>query len=127
MENKRFFYCEICGNIIGKIHDTGVPVFCCGKPMTAFNIQTEDGPYEKHLPVVKVQGNTVDVRVGSVLHPMTPEHNIRWIYLQTEKGGQRKNLKITDAPQAKFMVVDDKPVGVFEYCNLHGLWYTEIK
>ena len=34
MENKeRFYVCDICGNIITKLNDSGVPVVCCGEPM----------------------------------------------------------------------------------------------
>ena len=82
-----------------------------------------DAAREKHVPVVTVEGNTVSVTVGSVEHPMTEEHYITWIYLETEKGGQRKALKPGEAPSATFTLIDDEPVGVYEYCNLHGLWY----
>ena len=29
----KLYKCEICGNIIEKVIDKGVPVMCCGKPM----------------------------------------------------------------------------------------------
>ena len=29
----RFLRCKHCGNIVGMIHDAGVPVVCCGQPM----------------------------------------------------------------------------------------------
>ena len=36
-------------------------------------------------------------------------------------------LTIDDKPEAKFALVDgDKPVAVYAYCNLHGLWVTEL-
>lgn len=125
MTNDRFFYCEICGNIIGKIKDSGVPVVCCGQNMTAFEVHTEDGPYEKHKPVITIKGNDVNVKVGSVIHPMTEDHHIEWIYLLTKNGGQRKELSKTGLPEANFSVVNDEVIGAFEYCNLHGLWYTK--
>lgn len=127
MENKRFFKCNICGNIIGKIFDSGVPVVCCGQPMEAFELQTVDGPHEKHKPVITIEGNKVVVTIGSVLHPMVPEHFIDWIYLETEKGGQRKALARDSQPVVEFMLTsDDKAVAAYSYCNLHGLWYTEV-
>lgn len=27
------YKCEVCGNVVAKIVDSGVPVMCCGKPM----------------------------------------------------------------------------------------------
>jgi len=81
---------------------------------------------EKHLPQVTVSKNGIDVSVGSVLHPMEKEHNISFIYVETERGGQRKCLKIGEQPRLSFCFVNDKPVAVYAYCNLHGLWKTEI-
>jgi superoxide reductase len=64
--------------------------------------------------------------VGSVDHPMLSEHFIEWVYVQTENGGQRKALKPDDKPNVTFCLGDDKAVAVYAYCNLHGLWKTEI-
>ena len=58
---------------------------------------------------------------------MTEEHYIQWIYLETENGGQRRAFKPGDTPEATFCTGKDKPVAVYAYCNLHGLWKTEIK
>jgi superoxide reductase len=57
---------------------------------------------------------------------MKEEHYIAWIYLQTEKGGQRKNLRPGGEPKAVFNLHDDKAVAAYEYCNLHGLWKKEL-
>ncbi|MEA4893101.1 MAG: desulfoferrodoxin family protein [Peptococcaceae bacterium] len=122
----RFYLCETCGNLIGKIKDSGVSVVCCGKPMKELIPNTTDASQEKHVPVVKVEGSKVTVTIGSVEHPMTPEHFIEWIYVQTEKGGQRKSLQPGEKPAAVFEIVDDKPVAAFAYCNLHGLWLKEL-
>ena len=69
----RFFICEHCKNIITFVEDSGVPVMCCGQKMTELVPGTTDGAAEKHVPVVEVQGSTVQVKVGSVEHPMLPE------------------------------------------------------
>ena len=71
-------------------------------------------------------GDKVKVEIGSVAHPMIEEHSILWVYLQTDKGGQRKNLAVGEAPVAEFSLLDEKPVAVYAYCNLHGLWKTEV-
>ncbi|MHC1771206.1 MAG: desulfoferrodoxin family protein [Flexilinea sp.] len=125
MEQK-FFYCKHCGKIIGMIFDPGTPTICCGEPMQELIANTSDGAKEKHVPVVKVTGDTIEVTIGSVLHPMIPEHFIQWIYLQTKKGGQRKRLSPGEEPKAVFVLKDDEPVTAFEYCNLHGLWKADI-
>lgn len=123
---QRFFLCKHCGNLVGMIRDSGVPIICCGEPMTALEANTVDASREKHVPVVKVEGNRVFVSVGSVAHPMAEEHYIQWIYLQTSSGGQRKCLLPGEKPEAVFLVEDDAPVAVYEFCNLHGLWKTVL-
>ena len=123
---KKFFTCGSCGNFVELIERKGPPLVCCGQPMTCLIPNTVDASGEKHLPVVSVSGNEVHVAVGSVLHPMEEAHHITFIYVETENGGQRKALKVGEEPKASFCLTDDKPVAVYEYCNLHGLWKSEI-
>lgn len=123
MRDVKFFICKHCGNLVGMIHDSGAPLTCCGETMTELVPNTVDAAQEKHVPVVTIEGDTVTVKVGSVAHPMLPEHYIQWIYLLTEQGGERKILKPGDAPEAVFvMTPGDKFIAAYEYCNLHGLW-----
>lgn len=126
MKDPRFFVCEHCGNLVGVIHDAGVPMMCCGQKMTELVPGSTDAAQEKHVPVIKVDGDKVTVSVGSAAHPMAPEHFIEWVYLQTEKGGQRKALVPGAAPEAVFVLTDDKPVAAYAYCNLHGLWKATV-
>lgn len=126
MCENRFYICEHCGNIIGLIHDAGVPMMCCGKKMKQLEPGIVEASHEKHIPVVTVDGNTVNVVIGSVLHPMTEEHSITWVYLQTNRGGQRKCLAAGSKPEVAFALCDEEPVAVYAYCNLHGLWKAEI-
>ena len=126
MKNVKFYRCEHCGNIVEKIIDSGVSIVCCGEEMTELIPNTTDGAIEKHVPVVTVEGSKVTVKVGSVLHPMTAEHYIQMIYLQTTNGIQCKKLSPTDTPEAVFYIGNEKPVAVYEYCNLHGLWKKEL-
>lgn len=123
---QKFFICKKCGNMVGLIDNHGVPLSCCGETMTELVANTVEASAEKHLPVVTVEGDKVSVAVGSVLHPMEEAHHIAFIYLETEKGGQRKALKPGQEPKAEFALVDDKLIAVYEYCNLHGLWKTEV-
>lgn len=125
-DNNKFYICEHCGNLVGMIHDSGVPMMCCGQKMTPLKAGVVEASQEKHIPVVSVSGNTVSVTVGSVAHPMAEEHSILWIYLQTDRGGQRKCLAVGAPAEATFALTDEKPLAVYAYCNLHGLWKAEI-
>ena len=119
----KYYVCEHCGNMIEFVKDNGVPVMCCGQKMTELIPGTSDGAAEKHVPVVKVDGNRVSVIVGEVEHPMVDAHYIEWIAIETSKGVQRKKLKPEQAPKAEFMLTDGESVeAVYAYCNLHGLW-----
>jgi superoxide reductase len=125
MEQK-FYVCAHCGNIIAYVKNSGVPVMCCGQKMTEMEVKTQDGGFEKHVPVITVDGKNVKVDVGSVAHPMLPEHSIRWICVQTDKGFAIKYLEVGAAPSATFALADDeKLVAVYEFCNIHGLWKAE--
>ena len=126
-DNNKFYICEKCGNIVGKIHDSGVSLVCCGQKMTKLEAGVVEASREKHSPVVEVNGNTVKATVGAVTHPMSEEHHIAWVYLETSKGGQRKCLSATESPEVVFALAEGEiPVAVYAYCNLHGLWKAEI-
>lgn len=127
MKEMRFFVCSHCGNLVSMVNNAGVPMVCCGEKMKELVPNTVDAAAEKHVPVPTVEGNTVNVVVSEVEHPMTEPHFIDWICLQTEKGVQRTNLNPTGEPKATFHITsDDKAQVVFAYCNLHGLWKAEV-
>ena len=119
----KFYRCPICGNIVVKLENSGVPVVCCGKPMVELVPGTTDASVEKHVPVVTVDGNKVNVFVGGAEHPMVPEHYIQFIVLETKQGWQVKHLKPETKPCADFVLAEgDEVVAAYEYCNLHSLW-----
>ena len=119
----KFYKCPICGKIIVVIEGPNNPTICCGRPMEEIVPNTEDGAYEKHIPVFQVEGNHVHVEVGEVEHPMVDAHYIEWIALQTTKGNQRKELKPGDKPVAQFALLPgEEVVAALEFCNLHGLY-----
>lgn len=121
----KYYICEHCGNIIEYVKETGVPVMCCGQKMTELIPGTSDGAHEKHVPVVKVNGDKVVVEVGTVEHPMVEAHYIQWIAIETTKGSQKIKLEYTDKARAEFKLADgEKFVAAYEYCNLHGLWMS---
>ena len=128
MEQHRFYRCGHCGNVIGLIEGSGRPLSCCGSPMEELCANAAEAAGEKHVPVVERRGSEISVSVGSTHHPMEEKHSIRWIYLQTDRGGQRRGLHPGEAPEAKFILAPgDIPVAAYAYCNLHGLWKAEIE
>lgn len=89
----KFYFCRHCGKIVAIVKDSGTPTVCCGEEMQALVPGTSDGASEKHIPVIKVSGNTVSVTVGSKLHPSESEHYIEWILLQTDnKSGLSREI-----------------------------------
>lgn len=121
----KFYKCAICGNVITKMVDSGVAVVCCGQKMDELKANTVDASQEKHVPVVTpLEGGRLRIEVGSVHHPMLPEHHIDFIYVETADGGIRVDL--TDQPVAEVCVGDAQVKAVYEYCNLHGLWKLEL-
>lgn len=119
----KFYICAHCGNIIALIRDKGVPVYCCNEPMRQITPNTTDASSEKHCPTYEVDGHTVHVRVGATPHPMTEEHYIEWICLETAHGIQFVHLTPKDAPSAVFSLCDgDEVCSVYAFCNQHNLW-----
>ena len=121
--DQKFFSCAHCGNVVFLMKNAGVPIQCCGERMRELVPGTTEGAAEKHIPVYQVEGNRVKVCVGSAEHPMTQEHSIEWVFLQTRQGGQFKALLPGRGPEACFALCDaDEVEAVYAYCNLHGLW-----
>lgn len=122
MEQK-FLKCKHCGNIVAVVKASGVDVVCCVEKMQEMIAGTVEASREKHIPEYEVQGSKVLVKVGLVEHPMTEEHFIEWVSIQTKQGNQRKQLFPGQKPEVCFTVCDnDEVVAVYAYCNLHGLW-----
>lgn len=93
--------------------------------MDELTANTVEASQEKHIPVVTtLEGGKLHIEVGSVLHPMLPEHHIAFIYVETENGGIRVDLK--DKPVAEVCTGGARAIAVYEYCNLHGLWKVEL-
>lgn len=127
MRNQKFYLCKKCGNLVGKIDDGNFDMMCCGEKMSELVPNTVEASSEKHLPVYTYKNNVLEVRVGSVLHPMEEKHHIPFVYVETRSGGQRKNLEVNKDPVVKFSFTCDEPLAIYAYCNLHGLWKVEVK
>ena len=121
--NQKFYECKKCGNIVAQVKSNGNEVICCGEKMKEIIPGTSDAAKEKHVPVYIKEGNNIIVAVGEIEHPMTEEHYIEWVSIQTKFGNQRKALNPGEKPKVCFALCDgDEIEAVYAYCNLHGLW-----
>lgn len=120
---KRFevYLCPVCSNIVEINFGADGNIYCCGEPMKLMAENTVDAAKEKHVPVIEKIDGGYKVKVGSVAHPMVPDHYIQWIELLTKDSSYKKFLEPGDAPEAVFMT-DAKDVTAREYCNKHGHW-----
>ena len=121
----KVYRCKHCGNIAIKVINSGVPMSCCGEAMEELVPGSVDAAVEKHVPVVTRDGDKVTVSVGSVAHPMTAEHYIQFVILDTTSGVQIAKLNPNDDPVAVFTVLSGAEVkNAYAYCNLHGFWVS---
>lgn len=120
-----FYHCKECGNLAVKPVEGSGTLVCCGAPMQALDPNTVDAAREKHVPVSQLEDNVLFVTVGSVPHPMTPEHYIQMIAVVQDDTVQYAPLTPSDQPTARFYIDVQRPVTVYEFCNLHGLWMAE--
>lgn len=121
------YYCKHCKRIC-YTYPVDSTLVCCGDEMTLLQPKTTDSGNEKHLPVVeRIAKDRIMVTVGSVLHPMLPEHWIQWVFIAQEDSYQIKTFKPGEEPKTTFYVNPEEDIKVYEFCNIHGLWMTEVK
>lgn len=141
------YVCKICSYI--SINGSA-PLECpvCGAPKTAFKekedaIKTAKDPNniseleKKHTPVITVvkkcglipEGCTdVHVKIGSITHPMQPEHYIMHIdfYLNNEFVSRVHLTPVNLNPAAALhLKATSGKISAIELCNLHGAWLGE--
>ncbi len=117
----QIYKCALCGNIVEVLHQGGGELVCCGEPMKLMEENVVDAAQEKHVPVIEKTDDGINVKVGSVPHPMEEEHYIEWIELIADGRAYRQFLSPGDTPEALFEI-EAQNITVREYCNLHGLW-----
>lgn len=122
-EQRQVYKCEKCGMIVEVLHGGAGTLTCCDQAMTHLAENTVDAATEKHVPVVEQTASGVNVKVGSVEHPMADDHFIEWIEIVSDGRTCRKFLKPGEKPEAAFEGGTGKVVAR-EYCNLHGFWKT---
>jgi superoxide reductase len=120
-QKNQIYKCAVCGNIVEVTHEGAGTLVCCGQSMNLMAEITNDAGQEKHVPVVEKTANGIKVKIGSIPHPMEPEHYIEWIEVIADGAVYRKFLKPHDAPEAEFCLTADE-ITARAYCNIHGLW-----
>ena len=120
-EHLELYKCEICGNIVQVMHSGDGELICCGKPMNVIKPHLPEEEYkEKHVPYYISEN---EIQIGSVSHPMTPEHHIEFIQVVSEDK-KHVQTKFLNPEGTAYMKTGEnpKPQTAYEYCNLHGLW-----
>ena len=123
-ERYQVYKCNVCGIIVETLVGGAGTLSCCNKPMKQLKENTVDAATEKHVPVIEKIGEEVKVKVGSVEHPMEPNHFIEWIEVIAGEEVHRQFLSPGQKPEATFKV-DAENLIAREHCNLHGLWKAE--
>jgi superoxide reductase len=121
---REVYKCEACGNIVEIVHAGKGELQCCGQAMKLLKENSVDAALEKHVPVLSLNGTTSTVKVGSVAHPMDPDHYIEFIELLTAARVYRAELSPGKAPEASFDI-HGEVIGARAYCNKHGLWKNQ--
>ena len=120
-DNMKFYKCQKCGNIVTSINEINDNIVCCGETMTLLKSRSVDAAVEKHVPVLLEENGIRKVFVGEVEHPMTEEHFIEFIAVETKSEMLIKKLKPLDKPEF-ILNTNEEIVRMYAYCNLHGLW-----
>lgn len=121
----KFYSCNHCKNSIIQLEKNNVSITCCGEEMEEMIPGSIEASKEKHIPKIIQKDDVTIVEVGDIKHPMTEEHYIKWIALETENGFLMQHLQNDSEPKAIFQT-DQKIIRAYAYCNLHGLWKKEI-
>jgi len=117
------YRCNVCGNMVEDINEGAGQLVCCGENMELLEERQLDVGPEKHIPIIKKDGDKIVVKVGEVPHPMEEEHHICFVELFVGDKVYRKSLNAGDEPKAVFEVCADiSDLRAREYCSVHGLW-----
>jgi superoxide reductase len=134
------FKCKVCGYVYDPAANNSVPFEnlpedwkcpICGAAKSEFEPlhqkgepQTGGEAQEKHVPVIENKDGKVLVKIGTIPHPMTPEHHIVWVELRDgDKQLGKKDVSQSAEPAALFDNIEYKDgLKAYAFCNLHGVW-----
>ncbi len=119
------YFCKQCKRIC-YTYPVDSTLVCCNEEMVLLKPKVSEEGNEKHLPVVTdIDNGMINVKVGSVTHPMLEKHFIQWIFIENGDRYYIKTFNPNEEPSADFKVDFEETIKVYEYCNIHGLWMTE--
>lgn len=97
---------------------------------------SEESGKEKHVPYIQVDKNMVKISCGKdVMHPSTEQHYIQWMKLfgvdaegKIRELGSGEPTPVLAQPVVAFSidVTKFKKLMAIIYCNIHGLWESEL-
>ncbi len=119
----KLYKCNKCNNLIEIINGEN-KLSCCGNEMEELIANTVDAATEKHKPFLERKDNKVKISIGETLHPMNDDHYIEFIYIKSGNLTTKLNLMPGDKPE--YEIESSDKIIVYSYCNLHGLWKSEI-
>ncbi len=122
MEKKAVYQCKKCKNLIESLWRCEQEVSCCGAIMEKLVPNTTEAAVEKYIPVIEREGDKVVVKVGSVAHPMTPEHYILFVEIVAGNTLLRHDFVEGDTVAEATFYWEGEIDEVRAYCNLHGFW-----
>lgn len=127
-ERLDLYKCNVCGNLVEVILPGDGQLVCCSQPMALLKAHAAEAETEeKHVPVCSITGDGgTEIRVGSVLHPMSEEHYIQFIETVSNEKSHTE-LQYYSPGDSPIMVLSNK-IGADlarTFCNIHGLWESK--
>lgn len=127
MGKKKYYKCNVCGNIIEKVHDSGLTPMCCMRDMEEMVPENNEALETSHKPISDKHKRKCIVCVGENFHPMDENHYIEWIEIVTNRGIHRRYLHPGFEPIVTFRVgKNEKILEIYAYCNRHNLWKSDF-
>lgn len=121
----KFYKCNVCGNIVCKIEDSGMPLSCCGRQMTELQPCTAD-TNSRHIPTFEYKDGYLKVCIGTDPHPTDDEHHVQFIVVETSMGIHIKKVDVSHKAMACFKLCETEYISaVYSLCSLHGLFVTQ--
>ena len=117
----KVFKCNKCGAVVLNF-DESETLECCDNEMIEQVPNSVDASFEKHLPIYIKEG---DKLIAEVPHVMEEEHYIEYIALDSKNINTKKYFKAGETAKAVFPYI--KGSKLYGYCNIHGVWVTEVK
>ena len=141
-----YYICSVCGHV--ELSPVSKPCQVCNAPAEKYTQNDrifEESAEEfkdasiKHIPVIKVtkkcglipEAPCVDiiVRIGTVLHPMEPDHYIQFVDCYVDNAFVER-VTLTPAVYAAgcfHLKSKGTKVLIIEKCSIHGYWKNDAK